>query len=58
MVGTSEDSRLEAGSVLKRVLAGVGGRGGGSPRMAQGTVAAVELEAVVQHILGEWGQPA
>jgi alanyl-tRNA synthetase len=38
IVATSEGSGLDAGALLKRALAGVGGRGGGSPRLAQGTV--------------------
>ena len=54
LVGTYEDSGLEAGTVLKRVLMAAGGRGGGSPRMAQGTVAPPQLEAVVQTIAAEW----
>jgi alanyl-tRNA synthetase len=34
----SDDSGVNAGAALKTVLAALGGRGGGSPRAAQGTV--------------------
>lgn len=34
----SEDSGVNAGAALKAALAAAGGRGGGSPRVAQGTV--------------------
>lgn len=36
VVGASEDSRVDAGAALKSALDAVGGRGGGSPRYAQG----------------------
>ena len=54
IAGTSEDSGLEAGAVLKRALGAAGGRGGGSPRMAQGAVGAEQGDAVVQAVLAEW----
>ena len=38
LVATSEDSGADAGRLMKEALAPVGGRGGGSPRMAQGSV--------------------
>lgn len=38
LLGTSEDSGVDAGRLLKEQLAAVGGRGGGSPRLAQGSV--------------------
>ncbi|MGE5732035.1 MAG: alanyl-tRNA editing protein, partial [Gemmatimonas sp.] len=38
LIATSEDSGVDAGKALKEKLAAVGGRGGGSPRMAQGSV--------------------
>jgi alanyl-tRNA synthetase len=38
LLAASEDSALDAGKLLKERLASVGGRGGGSPRMAQGGV--------------------
>ncbi len=54
MVGTSEDSGLVAGNVLKQALADAGGRGGGSPRMAQGAVAGDKVDSVVQAVLAAW----
>jgi alanyl-tRNA synthetase len=38
LLAASEDSGVDAGKLLKERLAAVGGRGGGSPRMAQGGV--------------------
>jgi alanyl-tRNA synthetase len=38
LLAASEDSGVDAGKLLKERLAFVGGRGGGSPRMAQGGV--------------------
>jgi alanyl-tRNA synthetase len=38
LLAASEDSGVDAGKLLKERLASVGGRGGGSPRMAQGGV--------------------
>lgn len=38
MLGASDGSGVNAGITLKALLAQVGGRGGGSPRLAQGTV--------------------
>jgi alanyl-tRNA synthetase len=38
LLAASEDSGVDAGKLLKERLASVGGRGGGSPRMAQGSV--------------------
>jgi alanyl-tRNA synthetase len=43
LLAASEDSGVDAGRVLKGVVAEVGGRGGGSPRMAQGSVPTPEL---------------
>jgi len=39
LLASSADSGVDAGSILKRVLEAHGGRGGGSPRIGQGTVA-------------------
>lgn len=39
MLGAAADTGFDAGANLKPALAGVGGRGGGSPRIAQGSVA-------------------
>jgi alanyl-tRNA synthetase len=38
LIAASEDSGVDAGKLLKETLASVGGRGGGSPRLAQGSV--------------------
>lgn len=38
LVASSEDSGVDAGRALKETLGAVGGRGGGSPRLAQGSV--------------------
>ena len=52
LVAASEDSGADAGKLLKERLAAVGGRGGGSPRLAQGSVPdAAALETVVQHLV-------
>lgn len=49
----SNDSGVDAGATLKPALAAVGGRGGGSARVAQGTAASVEaLRAVLAQVLG------
>jgi alanyl-tRNA synthetase len=48
LVATSSDSGVEAGKLLKPLLDRVGGRGGGSARLAQGSVPSVEsLEGVL-----------
>jgi alanyl-tRNA synthetase len=53
MLATSVDSGVDAAGVLKGLLASVGGRGGGSANLAQGTVPGKpELEAVVASIGG------
>lgn len=52
LVSASEDSGVDAGKSLKEQLAAVGGRGGGSPRLAQGSVPdAAALDVVVQHFV-------
>ena len=38
LVAASEDTGVDAGRVLREVVTRLGGRGGGSPRVAQGTV--------------------
>jgi alanyl-tRNA synthetase len=51
LLAASPDSGVNAGEVLKTVLAKVGGRGGGSTTMAQGSVPSKELlEDVVKHL--------
>jgi alanyl-tRNA synthetase len=53
LLAASEDAGIDAGKVLKAALAESGGRGGGTPRMAQGSVAGAEaLAAVVAKVLG------
>ena len=42
LVATSADSGLDAGKVLKPLLESVGGRGGGSARLAQGSAKSAE----------------
>jgi alanyl-tRNA synthetase len=52
-VASSEDSGVDSGKLLKERLAAVGGRGGGSPRMAQGSVPSVEaLSAIISALIG------
>ncbi len=52
LLATSEDSNVDAGRTLKEKLAAVGGRGGGSPRLAQGSVPdAAAVERVVQSLV-------
>jgi len=56
LVATSEDSGADAGKWMKEALAAVGGRGGGSPRVAQGSVPNVDgLERVVEQIVSRVG---
>jgi len=38
LIAASDDSGIDAGKLLKGALTAAGGRGGGSPRLAQGTV--------------------
>jgi alanyl-tRNA synthetase len=45
LLAASADSGVDAGRVLKSVLTTIGGRGGGSPRMAQGSLPNVEAVA-------------
>ncbi len=53
LVAASDDSGIDAGRVLKAALAEVGGKGGGSARLAQGTVPdASALEGVLNAIAG------
>lgn len=48
LLASSEDSGVDAGKILKERLTAAGGRGGGSPRLAQGSVPdAAALESVV-----------
>ncbi len=47
LVATSADAGIDAGKLLKSALADAGGRGGGSPRMAQGSVSSADRLAQV-----------
>ena len=53
VLAASADSGVNAGAVLKPALASAGGRGGGSPRVAQGSVPtatqAAEIVATILH---------
>jgi alanyl-tRNA synthetase len=52
LFAASEDSGVDAGKTLKERLAAIGGRGGGSPRMAQGSVPdAAAVDAVVDQLM-------
>jgi alanyl-tRNA synthetase len=53
LLAASEDSGLDAGRVLKAALASVGGRGGGSARVAQGSVPSLEVIPKVLDVLAE-----
>jgi alanyl-tRNA synthetase len=51
LLATSADAGVDAGQKLKAALAEVGGRGGGTPRMAQGSVPdSALLEKVVEKL--------
>jgi len=51
LVAAADDAGVDAGRLLKATLAAVAGRGGGSPRLAQGTVPNADaLEGVVNAI--------
>jgi alanyl-tRNA synthetase len=51
LVAASDDAGVDAGAILKAALAAAGGRGGGSPRLAQGTVPNADvLESVVDTV--------
>jgi len=50
LLATSKDSGINAGQVVKEVVTKAGGRGGGSPTMAQGSVPTLEsLNSIVTH---------
>ncbi|MGN6392331.1 MAG: alanyl-tRNA editing protein [Gemmatimonadales bacterium] len=54
VVAAAPDANLDAGKRLKDALAAHGGRGGGNPRLAQGTVSdPAKLDAVVAAVLSE-----
>jgi alanyl-tRNA synthetase len=53
LLASSEDSGVDSGKLLKASLAVVGGRGGGSPRIAQGSV---PQTADVEHVVFSLGR--
>jgi alanyl-tRNA synthetase len=56
LLAASEDSGVDAGRLLKERLATAGGRGGGSPRLAQGSVPdGAALESVVAALVSRGG---
>jgi len=56
LIASSEDSGVDAGRLLKERLAAVGGRGGGSPRIAQGSVPdASAIDGVVASLVSRGG---
>jgi alanyl-tRNA synthetase len=51
LLATSPDTGIDAGAMLKSLLASVGGRGGGSARMAQGMVPGrAQLETLMESL--------
>ncbi|MEO8089089.1 MAG: DHHA1 domain-containing protein [Gemmatimonadales bacterium] len=51
VLAASEDTGIDAASLLKSLLTSVGGRGGGSPRLAQGIVPGkAQLQTVVESL--------
>jgi len=52
LLAASEDAGIDAGQVLKAALSEAGGRGGGTPRMAQGSV---PNAAALEKVLGKIG---
>ena len=52
LLAAATDTGIDAGKLLKAALDAHGGRGGGTARMAQGTVKEGTLDAVVESILG------
>jgi len=52
MLAAAADTGFDAGANLKPALATVGGRGGGSPRIAQGSVADAEAAESLARTLG------
>jgi alanyl-tRNA synthetase len=52
LVASSPDSGMDAGKLLKAALNEVGGRGGGTPRIAQGSApSAAAIERALQAII-------
>ena len=52
LVAATEDSGVDAGKLIREALALVGGKGGGSPKIAQGTApSADQLNAAFKFIV-------
>jgi alanyl-tRNA synthetase len=52
MLASSEDSGVDSGKILKEKLTAAGGRGGGSPRIAQGSLPGpAAVDAVVESLI-------
>ena len=54
LLGVSADMGVDAGKLLKAALAQSGGRGGGNPRMAQGSLPSREAIEQVLNVLGDF----
>ena len=55
LLAAAKDSGINAGAVVKPLLAELGGRGGGSPQMAQGSLPSAEaLQTFEQRITADW----
>jgi alanyl-tRNA synthetase len=52
MLAAAADTNVDAGQTLRPLLAAIGGRGGGSPRLAQGSVPDVTLLDALAKSLG------
>jgi alanyl-tRNA synthetase len=53
LLAVSADAGIDAGKLVKEAIAAAGGRGGGAPRIAQGSVPdPALLEGVLAHLLG------
>ena len=56
LIASSEDSGVDSGKLLKERLSAIGGRGGGSPRLAQGSVPdAATIDSVVDALVKRGG---
>jgi alanyl-tRNA synthetase len=59
LLAASKDSGVNAGEIVKRLLALLGGRGGGNPTLAQGSLPSKEaLEKLAQTVAQELNFPA
>jgi alanyl-tRNA synthetase len=54
LLAVSADMGMDAGKLLKAALAQAGGRGGGNPRMAQGSLPSREAIEQVLNVLGDF----